>query len=387
MYCLVISARGMSRMSRFWRRMRYSSRSSGPSNASRNTSSACGGMYRSFGSSVTGSPFTTAKGISTCSGTPSAGACAAGSLDATISSFGFICRSSVCAQMHRATHFIECGAGRFAGLVGPFRHDVPQELRALLEFLRAPAHRRDLLDHLVDDRLLAVETPDAGRSATGVGPLLRRFIRIDLVQVPHRTLLRGARIRSPDARRVRLHRAHFRRNLVRVLAQPDRIAVRLRHLATVEPRYFRRRGEQHLGLGQDRHTRAFEITEQPLLVRDGDAVVPLHERPRTLERLRVAALLILAAQLPISRRVAAAKVLHGELRLRLEIRLASVEMIEAARDLARDLDMGCLILTHRHIVRAVNEDVRTLQQRISEEAVSGEIFLLERLLLILVRRH
>ena len=40
----VISAIGMSRMSRFCRRIRYSSRSSGPSNASRNTSSACGGM-------------------------------------------------------------------------------------------------------------------------------------------------------------------------------------------------------------------------------------------------------------------------------------------------------------------------------------------------------
>ena len=61
MYCMywrVISAIGMSRMSRFCRRIRYSSRSSGPSNASRNTSSASGGMYRSRGSSVTGSPST-----------------------------------------------------------------------------------------------------------------------------------------------------------------------------------------------------------------------------------------------------------------------------------------------------------------------------------------
>ena len=40
----VISATGMSRMSRFWRRIRYSNRSSGPSNASRMTSSASGGM-------------------------------------------------------------------------------------------------------------------------------------------------------------------------------------------------------------------------------------------------------------------------------------------------------------------------------------------------------
>ena len=68
MYCSVICATSISRMSRFWRRIRYSSRSSGPSKASRNTSSACGGMYRSLGSSVTASPRTIAKGISPCSG-------------------------------------------------------------------------------------------------------------------------------------------------------------------------------------------------------------------------------------------------------------------------------------------------------------------------------
>ena len=43
-YWRVISAMGMLRMSRFWRRMRYRRRSSGPSNASMNTSSASGGM-------------------------------------------------------------------------------------------------------------------------------------------------------------------------------------------------------------------------------------------------------------------------------------------------------------------------------------------------------
>ncbi len=44
MYWRVSSAIGMSRMSSEWRRMRYSSRSSGPSKASRKTLSASGGM-------------------------------------------------------------------------------------------------------------------------------------------------------------------------------------------------------------------------------------------------------------------------------------------------------------------------------------------------------
>ncbi len=64
MYCRVISATGMSRMSRFWRRIRYSNRSSGPSKASRMTSSASGGMYRSCGIFSSGMPRTIASGIS-----------------------------------------------------------------------------------------------------------------------------------------------------------------------------------------------------------------------------------------------------------------------------------------------------------------------------------
>ena len=52
MYGFVISAIGISRISRFWRRIRYSNRSSGPSNASRKISSASGGIYRSLGNCV-----------------------------------------------------------------------------------------------------------------------------------------------------------------------------------------------------------------------------------------------------------------------------------------------------------------------------------------------
>ena len=68
MYCSVITATSISKISRFWRRIRYSSKSSGPSKASRKTSSARGGMYKSFGNSVTASPCTTANGISPCCG-------------------------------------------------------------------------------------------------------------------------------------------------------------------------------------------------------------------------------------------------------------------------------------------------------------------------------
>src|SRR5438094_854906 len=56
-YWRVTAAIGMSRMLKFCLRIRYSSRSSGPSNASRKTSRASGGMYRSVGTLNSGSPY------------------------------------------------------------------------------------------------------------------------------------------------------------------------------------------------------------------------------------------------------------------------------------------------------------------------------------------
>ena len=127
--------------------------------------------------------------------------------------------------------------------------------------------------------------------------------------------------------------------------------------------------------------------EQPLAVGDGDAVVALHQRLRALQRLGVAGLLELAAQLPVVGGVAAAEALHRALGLRLEVRLAPVEMIEAPRGLARQLHVRHLVLADRHEGGAVHQDVGALQQRVAEEAVGGQILLLELLLLVLVARH
>jgi len=62
-------------------------------------------------------------------------------------------------------------------------------------------------------------------------------------------------------------------------------------------------------------------------------------------------------------------------------------MVEAARDLARELDMRHLILAHRHLVGTVDQDVGALQQRVAKEAVGRKVFLGQLFLLILVGRH
>src|SRR5256884_3543602 len=275
MYCMywrVISASGMSRMFRFCRRMRYSSRSSGPSKASRNTSRACGGMYRSRGSCEIGSPFTTANGISACCGGTGAAADGVGGgglLETTIFSsglcfMGVLARMpSVGAQMHGAPHFVERLARDLARLVGALGDDAAHQLRVVLELLGAPTHAADLLHDPVDQRLLAVQATDAGAAATLVPPLAPGLVGGELVQVPHRALLRVARVGAPHACRIGLHSAQLLHDLIGLLAQPDGVAVGLGHLAPVETRDLRRRGEQRLRLGPDRPSGAFEEAQHP----------------------------------------------------------------------------------------------------------------------------
>src|SRR5262249_46554434 len=171
-------------------------------------------MYRSRGSCEMGSPFTTANGISTCSGGGSgddaggAGGAAAGVLLTTIfsSGRGFM-TPSVRTQVHAATDIVERLTRRFARLVGALGDDVAHQLRIVLELLGAAAHPVDLFHHLVDERLFALEAADPGGTASVNHPLARALVGIDLVQVPHRALLRIARIVAPYARRIGLHGA------------------------------------------------------------------------------------------------------------------------------------------------------------------------------------
>ena len=53
----------------------------------------------------------------------------------------------------------------------------------------------------------------------------------------------------------------------------------------------------------------------------------------------------------------------------------AVEVVEAAHDLAGQLDVRRLVLAHRHRVGLVDDDVGGLQQRVAEEAVGREVLL------------
>ena len=52
-------------------------------------------------------------------------------------------------------------------------------------------------------------------------------------------------------------------------------------------------------------------------------------------------------------------------------------MVEAAGDLAGDLDVSGLVLTDGDELGLVEEDVGRLEERVAEEAVGGEVFFAE----------
>ncbi len=76
----------------------------------------------------------------------------------------------------------------------------------------------------------------------------------------------------------------------------------------------------------------------------------------------------------------------GEQRLRLDEDLA-VEVVEPADDLARQLEVRHLILSHRHPVRVVDHDIGGLEQRVAEKADARQIAVAQLLDLLLVGRH
>src|SRR5262245_10028947 len=125
-------------------------------------------MYRSLGSSVTGSPSTTANGISDCSGSGSWTWCSTAASRESPPSItlrsGLVMRSSsprsAVGQAHRLADVAERLARDLSCLVAAFRDDAAHQVRVVLVFLRALPHPADLLDDALDHGLLALEAAD-----------------------------------------------------------------------------------------------------------------------------------------------------------------------------------------------------------------------------------
>ena len=207
------------------------------------------------------------------------------------------------------------------------------------------------------------------------------------MQLPDRADVRVAGVGAPHPGRVGRHGTQLLLNLFRVLAQGDGVVVGLGHLLAVQAGHLRGRRQQRLRLAQDDAAAALEVAEQPLAVADGQILLPLQQGMRHLQRFVVALLLVAPAQVVVEAGVLLAHLLHRRRGRLLEAGLAPVDVVEAPRDLAGELDMRHLVLADRHLVGVVDEDVRALQQRVAEEPVGGQVALAQLLLLVLVARH
>ena len=155
----------------------------------------------------------------------------------------------------------------------------------------------------------------------------------------------------------------------------------------VETRHARCLGQQHLRLGQDDLAGTFQVAEQAFAVAHREALGFGKQCASLLQSLIFATLLVRGAQFQIQLGALAAEFLSRFQRFLFEAQFAAIEVVEAAGNFARHLDVRHLVFAHRNEAGAVDQDVSGLQQRVAEEAVGGEILLLELLDLVLVRRH
>ena len=144
---------------------------------------------------------------------------------------------------------------------------------------------------------------------------------------------------------------------------------------------------QRQRLGQDRLAGATQIRVESLAVGLAQCA-GCHDQCASLCERRLAAGLLVSLARRFERlAIALAHLLHDGERELLEIGFAAVQVIEAARDFARDLDVRRLVFADRHEAGLVDQDVGRLQKRVAEEAVGREVAVLEFFDLILVARH
>ncbi len=207
------------------------------------------------------------------------------------------------------------------------------------------------------------------------------------MHLPDRAARGFTRVAAMYACRIGGHATDLLLDLVRRVAQVNGVAVRLGHLAAVEPGDLRRLAEQRLWLRQQQLAAAFKIAVKALLIADGDGLLFLDDGARSVQRVDVTLLLIALAQADIEARSLLAELADRRFGLVLEIRFAPIQMVEAPRDVAGEFDMWQLVGTNRHQAGTIDQDVRRLQQWIAEEAVGIQILVLQILLQLLVGRH
>ena len=194
------------------------------------------------------------------------------------------------------------------------------------------------------------------------------------MEVAYGADVRVAGIVAADARGVGDHGLELGAEVGFGVGERDGVVVALGHLAAVEPGEFGRGREQDVGLGQD--VAAAEGRELFRLLGGGEELVGREVGAGGVWGLtgELAGLLEDGGQLP-GRGVGC------------EDELAGVEAVEAAGDLTGELDVRDLVGADGDEVGLVEQDVGGLKERVAEEAVGAQVFVVQLLLLVLVGGH
>ena len=185
------------------------------------------------------------------------------------------------------------------------------------------------------------------------------------MQLPHRAALRITRVGTTDPVGVGRHALDLLRHRRRILTQRNRVVIRLRHFLPIKPRHLRGFGQQITGLDENHLAGPFKVTKQTLAVGHREMRDFGQQRMAFRNGFLVALLLETGTQMLEGSLVFAAQLGHRFLGFFLETRLAPVHVIEATRQLAGKFHMRNLVLSDRHFIGTVNQNIGTHQQRIT----------------------
>jgi len=230
-------------------------------------------------------PFTTANGISACCGGRNRGSRLrrrVGDHDPQFRLLLHVCSGaalSVGAQMHGAPDFVQ-GLARepSRALVGALGDDPAPPVSGLSSnsWARAGACRRSPPRSCRSAAACIPGSPIPALRQPWFTHLRGAVVGIDLVQIPHRTLLRVARIGAPARAPGSVFMARsFLHYLIGLFAQPDGVCRRTStSCGHPAPATFGRRGEQHLRLPAGSSPPVpSRKPQQPLAIGHRDAVV------------------------------------------------------------------------------------------------------------------
>src|SRR5271154_304930 len=152
---------------------------------------------------------------------------------------------------NRVTHALHCLFCDFASFLRTVIENIPYLLGIRLKFFALGLYRLNPADQIVSHKFLTIDAPDSSGAAFCVDTRNSLGRRKQLVPREDGANLRAAGVGPANALRVGHHVARFGTNLVGRIAEPDGVAVGLRHAPAIEawkPRCF---GRQIAGLAED----------------------------------------------------------------------------------------------------------------------------------------